>query len=76
MEAYLPAPPDVLKKALKASSKELYDLDTARRGWTHIEFTPKTTTSKWRFVSTILESRYSITESEPIVCKVGEKQFG
>ena len=76
MEAYLPAPPDVLKKALKASSKELYDLDTARRGWTHIEFTPKATTSKWRFVSTILESRYSITESEPIVCKVGEKQFG
>ena len=32
MEAYLPAPPDVLRKALKASSQELYDLDTARRG--------------------------------------------
>ena len=75
MEAYLPAPAEMLAAALKASSSELYDVDTSRRGWTHIEFTPEATTSKWRFVSTILESRYSISESTPIVCKVGEKAF-
>ena len=75
MEAYLPAPPEMMQQALKASSEELYDLDTSRRGWTHIEFTPETTTSTWRFVSTILESTYSISESTPIVCKAGDKAF-
>ena len=75
MEAYLPAPPEMMQEALKASSEELYDLDTSRRGWTHIEFTPETTTSTWRFVSTILESTYSISESTPIICKAGEKAF-
>ena len=75
MEAYLPAPPEMMQAALKASSDELYDLDTSRRGWTHIEFTPETTTSTWRFVSTILESNYSISESTPIVCRAGDKMF-
>lgn len=75
MEAYLPAPPSMLREALKASSDELYDLDTSRRGWTHIEFTPEATVSKWRFVSNILESRYTITESAPIVCKAGDRAF-
>lgn len=75
MEAYFPAPPQMLQEALKASSEELYDLDTSRRGWTHIELTPEKTVSKWRFVSTVLESRYSIAESTPIVCKAGDKAF-
>ena len=41
MEAYLPAPPAMMQQALKASSEELYDLDTSRRGWTHIELHPR-----------------------------------
>ena len=75
MEAYLPAPPEALQQALKASSPELHDLDTSRRGWTTVEFTTEQVTSTWRFVSTILESQYSVTESTPNVCKAGDKFF-
>ena len=75
MEAYLPAPPKMMREALLSSSDELHDLDTSRRGWTVVEFTPEQVTSTWRFVSTILESQYSVAESTPIVCKAGERSF-
>ena len=60
MEAYLPAPSQMMRDAFKASSTELFDLDTTRRGWTVVEMTPTEVTAKWRFVSTILESQYQI----------------
>ena len=75
MEAYLPAPPEMMREALLNSSAELHDLDTSRRGWTVVEFTPEQVTSTWRFVSTILESQYSVVESTPIVCKAGDRSF-
>ena len=75
MEAYLPAPPEMMREALLSSSAELHDLDTSRRGWTVVEFTPEQVTSTWRFVSTILESQYSVAESTPIVCKAGDRAF-
>jgi alkaline phosphatase D len=75
MEAYLPAPPEMMREALLSSSAELHDLDTSRRGWTVVEFTPEQVTSTWRFVSTILESKYSVAESTPIVCKAGDRAF-
>jgi alkaline phosphatase D len=75
MEAYLPAPSQMMREAFKASSTELFDLDTTRRGWTEVEMTPTEVTSKWRFVSTILESQYQINESETLLCKVGDKRF-
>ena len=75
MEAYLPAPPQMMREALLSSSAELHDLDTSQRGWTVVEFTPELVTSTWRFVSTILESQYSVAESTPIVCKAGDRAF-
>ena len=75
MEAYLPAPSQMMRDAFKASSTELFDLDTTRRGWTVVEMTPTEVTSKWRFVSTILESQYQINESEALFCKAGDKRF-
>ena len=75
MEAYLPAPSQMMRDAFKASSTELFDLDTTRRGWTVVEMTPTEVTSKWRFVSTILESQYQINESEPLLCRAGDRRF-
>jgi alkaline phosphatase D len=75
MEAYLPAPPEMMREALLSSSAELHDLDTSQRGWTVVEFTPEQVTSTWRFVSTILESQYSVVESTPITCKAGDRSF-
>ena len=75
MEAYLPAPSQMMQDAFKASSTELFDLDTTRRGWTVVEVTPTEVTSKWRFVSTILESQYQINESEPLLCRAGDRRF-
>jgi hypothetical protein len=75
MEAYLPAPPEMMREALLSSSAELHDLDTSQRGWTVVEFTTEQVTSTWRFVSTILESQYSVVESTPIVCKAGDRSF-
>ena len=64
-----------MQDAFKASSTELFDLDTTRRGWTVVEMTPTEVTSKWRFVSTILESQYQINESEPLLCRAGDRRF-
>ena len=64
-----------ISSLLKASSSEIHDLDTSRRGWTVVEFGPEQMTSTWRFVSTVLESQYSIAESAPLVCNAGAKQF-
>ena len=75
LETYVPIPLDIMREALFSSSAELYDLDTSRRGWTLVELTPEQVTSTWRFVSTILESRYSVAESRPIVCKAGDRAF-
>ena len=75
LESYLPAPPKLVSELLKASSSEIHDLDTSRRGWTVVEFGPEQMTSTWRFVSTVLESQYSIAESAPLVCNAGAKQF-
>ena len=75
MEAYLPAPSQMMRDAFKVSSSELFDLDTTRRGWTVVEMTPTEVTSKWRFVSTILESQYQINESEALVCRAGDRRF-
>jgi len=65
----------MMREALLSSSAELYELDTSQRGWTVVEFTPAQVTSTWRFVSTILESQYSVVESTPIVCKAGDRAF-
>ena len=43
----------------QASSEELYDLDTSRRGGPILN-SPETTTSTWRFVSTILEYLFDL----------------
>ena len=75
LETYVPIPLDIMREALFSSSAELYDLDTSRRGWTLVELTPEQVTSTWRFVSTVLESRYSVAESRPIVCKAGDRAF-
>ena len=75
MEAYLPAPSQMMQEAFKASSTELFDLDTTRRGWTVVEMTPTEVTVKWRFLSTILESQYQINESEPLLCRAGDRRF-
>ena len=75
LESYLPAPPKLVSELLKASSSEIHDLDTSRRGLTVVEFGPEQMTSTWRFVSTVLESQYSIAESAPLVCNAGAKQF-
>jgi alkaline phosphatase D len=75
MEAYLPAPSQMMQEAFKASSTELFDLDTTRRGWTVVEMTPTEVTAKWRFLSTILESQYQINESEPLLCRAGDRRF-
>ena len=74
-ESYVPIPPDMMREALLSSCAELHDVDTSRRGWTLIELTPEQMTSKWRFLSTILESQYSVAESAPIVCKAGDRAF-
>lgn len=75
MEAYLPLPPKMLEEALKASSSELYEVDTHQRGWTLVELTPDRMTSQWRFVSNVLLSNYTVQKSRAITCRAGDKQF-
>jgi alkaline phosphatase D len=75
MEAYLPLQPKMLDEALKASSSELYEVDTHQRGWTLVELAPDRMTSQWRFVSNVLLNNYTVQKSRPITCRAGDKQF-
>ena len=75
MESYLPVPPGVVSNLLKSSSPELHWADTSQRGWTKIEMSATSVTATWRFVSNILTSNYTVSESEPLVCYAGDRRF-
>jgi alkaline phosphatase D len=61
---------------LQASSPELVDVDTKRRGWSKVTLTPDAAVSQWRFLSTVLERDFTVNETEPLVAKVGARRFG
>ena len=75
MESWLPIAPDMLSQLFKASSPELHELDTSQRGWTRIELSDSEVRSTWRFINNILTSNYTLTESEPLVCRAGDRRF-
>ena len=75
MESWLPIAPDMLSQLFKASSPELHALDTSQRGWTKVEISASEVRSSWRFVSHILTSNYTVTESESLVCYAGDRRF-
>jgi alkaline phosphatase D len=75
MESYLPVPAADLAAALKAASPELSAVDTSQRGWSEISLTPQSMSNKWHFVSTILDRRYEVSSSGPMVCQKGARRF-
>ncbi len=75
MESFLPVEPQVLANALMQSSPELAALDTQHRGWAEIELTPGAMRAQWHFVSSVLERDYSVSQSEPQICKAGARRF-
>ena len=75
MESWLPIGPDTLSQLFKASSPELHELDTSQRGWTRIDISESEVRSSWRFVSNILISNYTVSESKPLVCYAGDRRF-
>lgn len=75
LETYLPIDASALRQALIDSSEELVDADTSRRGWSEISLTPETLTSQWRFVSSVLEREYRVTEGAIHTCRAGERRF-
>ncbi len=75
MEGFIPADPAELAQALRACSPEIYDLDTSRRGWSKVIFTPQAVTNQWFFVDNILDQEYTISSSEIMQCKAGDRKF-
>ena len=75
MESYLPVPAADLAAALKAASPELSAVDTSQRGWSEISLTPQSMSNQWHFVSTILDRRYEVSSSDPMVCRKGARRF-
>ena len=75
LESYFPLPPKQMSQLLRASSPELVDLDTYRRGWSKLTLTPEAATSCWRFVDTVLEREFKVSESPPQICRAGARKF-
>ncbi len=75
IETYLPLPPPAMAAALKQASPELVDLDTHRRGWAKVTLTREATYSQWRFVDTVLSKTFTISETAPLRCSAGARQF-
>ena len=76
MESYLPLPAADLAAALKAVSPELSAVDTSQRGWSEVSLTPQSMSNRWHFVSTVLDRRYEVSSSKPMVCRKGSRRFG
>ncbi|WP_439100380.1 alkaline phosphatase D family protein [Congregibacter sp.] len=75
LETYLPLPPAEMSSALLASSPELIDVDTSRRGWTEVTLTPEAIVSQHRFLSTVLSKDFSIDLGPKQRCEKGQKRF-
>ncbi len=75
MESYLPLPAADLAAALRAVSPELSAVDTSQRGWSEVSLTPQSMSNRWHFVSTVLDRRYEVSSSKPMVCRRGSRRF-
>ncbi len=75
IENYFPLPAEQLQALLMASSSELVAMESEHRGWARVTLTPEAMESCWRTVSTILSRDYAVTESNPLICRVGQRQF-
>ncbi|MCT2531370.1 alkaline phosphatase D family protein [SAR92 clade bacterium H921] len=75
METYLATEPDVLARAMKVASPELFAVDTARRGWSELVLTPQAATNQWHFVSTVLDRKFSVVSGDKQRCNLGDKRF-
>ena len=75
LETYLPTDPAELGKAIQDVSKELFAVDTARRGWSEMTLTPEAMSNQWHFVSTVLDRDYAVESGAVQYCKAGNKRF-
>lgn len=75
LESYLPLPAKRMAELMRESSDGLLYTDTSRRGWTEVTLTPEVLTAQWRFVSSVLESEYSVELSPLRVARVNQRQF-
>lgn len=75
MEAYLPLPAAQLAQALRASSPELIDCDTSRRGWSQLTLTPTQLEHRWRFVSTVLSRDFTVSQGPLHRCTSGDRRW-
>jgi alkaline phosphatase D len=73
LEAYLPVEPDVMQRRLLAASPELKFTNTKDRGWMELHISQQKITSKWSFVSTVLETHYQVIEGPQMTCVAGER---
>lgn len=75
MESYLPTSAAVAKAALKKVSPELVDMDASQRGWTEIQLSQKEMSSRWHFVSTVLDKSFTVNQSSILTAKAGERKL-
>jgi alkaline phosphatase D len=75
MEEYVPMTAQTLAAELKATSPALIDVDVTQRGWAEVVLTPRQMRSRWHFVSTVLDRRFTVTTSEEAVCLPGQRRF-
>lgn len=75
MEDYVPMTAQALAGGLKATSPGLIDVDVTQRGWAEVVLTPRQMRSRWHFVSTVLDRRFTVTATEEVVCLPGQRRF-
>ena len=75
MEDYVPMSAEALVRELKATSPGLVDVDVTQRGWAEVVLTPQQLRSRWHFVSTVLDRRFTVTTSEDAICQAGQRRF-
>ena len=75
MEAYVPMAAEALASGLKEASPGLIDVDVSRRGWAEVVFGAQEMRSRWHFISTVLDRRFTVSTSKDVVCQTGQRRF-
>ncbi|UTW58264.1 alkaline phosphatase D family protein [Kordiimonas sp. SCSIO 12603] len=72
LESYLPAPTNIVEKALMDASPELVHINGKDRGWLELTIRPEEISAEWFYVSSVLEKECSVESGKKLVSKAGK----
>ncbi len=74
-ENFLPLPPQQVEEATLAASPELKYMRANGRGWIDLHINAAKSAATWQFVSTILETEFTVSSGATLECYAGQHRI-